>query len=588
VSVKRYYEDELAYLREIGAEFARENPKLAPFLGEASRDPDVERLLEGFAFLTARVRERIETDLPSVTQGLVSLLWPNYLRPFPAACVMQFEPAAQAVKEVRRVPKGVEIDSDPLPSGGRARFATALELDLAPVRLEHAVAERRGAKGVLTLTFRLMGDLGLDRVRIERLRICLRGADQLKLHTFQALHRRLTGVRALAGAEGEEGAESVDLGRAAVRFVGFDEGARLLDGEACEFEGFRALREYFMFADKFLFLEVDGLEALEAFGSDQAFRLQFRLSQPMEGEERVNAGAFAVNATPAVNVFPAELQPIRLDQTRTEYIVTPGAGDGAGRRLFSVTEVEGLRQGVAGRRRYTPFETFRHVADGAGEGAFYRLRLRPGRTDGAADTYISFWSTNQGDAVHDGEVISMQGLCTNADAASGLAPGRITEPTRTAPSFATFRNVTQTTRYTGAPAFDDLEWRLVSNLALNYSSFADVEALRRLLTTFNVRAKFDRAAAREHELLLAGLVETETRLVDRMHKGLPIRGFRTDLTLRQSSFASEGDLYLFACVLRRFFAEYADVNAFHMLRVRVAETNETFEWPMLQRRPTRR
>src|SRR5262249_18676828 len=76
----KYYQDELAYLRELGREFAQAYPQLAPMLADRGGDPDVERLLEGTAFLTARVREKLDDELPEAIHAIAELIFPQLVR----------------------------------------------------------------------------------------------------------------------------------------------------------------------------------------------------------------------------------------------------------------------------------------------------------------------------------------------------------------------------------------------------------------------------------------------------------------------------------------------------------------------------
>ena len=88
----KYYQDELQFLRELGEEFAKANPSAAHYLSTTSRDPDVERMLEGFAFLSARVRQKLEDEFPELAHSLMRLLWPHYLRPVPSMAILEFQP----------------------------------------------------------------------------------------------------------------------------------------------------------------------------------------------------------------------------------------------------------------------------------------------------------------------------------------------------------------------------------------------------------------------------------------------------------------------------------------------------------------
>ena len=112
MSSSKYFQDELSYLREAGSEFAKYHPKLTNFLGEGVHDPDVERLLEGFAFLTGRIREKIDDELPELTQSLMTLLWPHYMRSIPSMCISELTPHVGSLTEKTIVERGIEMASE--------------------------------------------------------------------------------------------------------------------------------------------------------------------------------------------------------------------------------------------------------------------------------------------------------------------------------------------------------------------------------------------------------------------------------------------------------------------------------------------
>jgi len=190
----KYYQDELAYLREMGRDFARIYPEAAHFVGEASQDPDVERLLEGFAFLTARVRQKLEDELPEVTHTLLETFFPHYLRPIPSFTVIQFEALPQAAREVRQIPAGVEIDSTPV-DGTACRFRTGYGVQLQPLTLEN-VTLRTEAPPSLRLRIRLPEGTDLAKLGLSTLRLHLSGDAAVTRALYLCLCRYLKRITA--------------------------------------------------------------------------------------------------------------------------------------------------------------------------------------------------------------------------------------------------------------------------------------------------------------------------------------------------------------------------------------------------------
>ena len=170
MTFNRYYQEELNYLRELGAEFASRNASLAPFLAHESLDPDVERLLEGFAFLTGRLRQKLDDELPELSQSLTQLILPHLLAPTPARTVVEFSPLAAAGRTRHTIPRGTPLASRPV-RGRRCQFRTCYDVTLTPARITDAKAEALGRLGRIQLEIQLthnaqFAELGLDRLRL--------------------------------------------------------------------------------------------------------------------------------------------------------------------------------------------------------------------------------------------------------------------------------------------------------------------------------------------------------------------------------------------------------------------------------------
>jgi type VI secretion system protein ImpG len=151
--ILRYYEAEMRYLREAGKEFAKAHPDRARMLNldrVGDRDPYVERLYEGFAFLTGRLQQKLDDELPELTEGLVSLLWPHYLRMIPSLSVVELMPLDEKLQKTETVPAGVPVRSAPIPtpvaSGAQGTtpktvqcvYRTTQSVALQPLRLAEA------------------------------------------------------------------------------------------------------------------------------------------------------------------------------------------------------------------------------------------------------------------------------------------------------------------------------------------------------------------------------------------------------------------------------------------------------------------
>ncbi|WP_111498560.1 MULTISPECIES: type VI secretion system baseplate subunit TssF [Marinobacter] len=584
MKLNRFYRDELNFLRLQGREFAEAHPQLTRFLSEQSTDPDVERLLEGFAFLTGKLREKVEDEFPELTHSMLNMLWPNYLRPVPSATIMRFDPLLHAISERQIIPSHTEVRSGLV--GDRrgqtqCRFRTCRDIAMYPMTLADAHAELSREVSAVELTMAMHTDQPLSELGMDSLRFHLGG------DTFTAQTLYLWLNHCLQGIELEIDGKVLHLPKDSLRQVGFAAEDAMLPYPKNAYPGYRIIQEYLSFPESFHFMDLTGLDKhLPGIQVDE-FKLRFRFNRTLPPDAKVRSENFQLYCTPAINLFSHEAEPIDLNGRQTEYRMQPSSRFASHYEIFSVDQVEGWLDNPVGRERgeprlYSAFESFQHQIerDRNRTALYYRVRVRESVRGDGFDHYISFVRGDEELCLNQHEAISLTVTCTNRQLPAQLAVGDICEATQSTPAFASFRNITRPTP-TLRPTLDgSLLWTLVSNLSLNYLSLLDVDALRSVLRVYDFRALVDRQAERVSQQRLAGIQNIETQPVDRMYRGLPVRGIQSTLTLDQQSFASEGDLYLFGTVLSHFFALYASINAFHLLDVVNSENQERYTWTL--------
>lgn len=571
-----YYQEELAFLREMGREFAAAHPAVAHMLETKGADPDVERLLEGVAFLTGRVRQKLDDEIPELFQSMMSLLWPHYLRPVPSTGILQFQPMAEQLSGVIEIPRGAEVESVPV-DGTSCRFRTCYDVEAAPIELADASLDLpMAADAQLRLTFRTAGKVKFDQMGLRRVRVFL--ADEVvrasMLYLWVLRYGRYVELR------NPDTDRSVRLDHGAVRAAGFAEDEAILPYPRHSFAGYRLLQEYFTCPAKFFFLDFTGLERMQLLEASDRFEIIVPFSRRPEDEMRVDRNSARLFCTPIVNLFDHSADGIRVDHSRTEYRVRP-ATSGAPLQhyeIYSVNHVVGLVHGDARRRDYPPLHAFKHLAESGGEAIYHQTRLYEAVVGDGTDTCISFVSADQKHVVPPTETISIDITVSNRNLASRLKVGDVNVATTNSPEFARFRNITPISRALRPPLGRGLHWRLISHLSLNYLSLLSVEALRGILELYNYQALYDRQAARENILRLEGLTSLEAKPVERLMHGAPMRGTSIMLQMNENNFAGEGDMYVFATVLNEFFALYASINALTELTVRGVKFGELYKW----------
>lgn len=574
------FREEIDYLRRLGREFARDNPQLSQFLGDEAADPDVERLLEGFAFLTAKLRLKIEDDLPELTHSLLQLLWPNYLRPLPSATIMRFDPVERAITTRQVIPKGTRVHSLPV-DGTRCEFRTSTDVVIYPLEIVDVSDAHTREKSIMRIDLAPLAGNAIDSFDCDKLDFHLSGDDTTAMTLYLWLSRYLGEIRLEA-----HGQIRVIAPRQ-VTFPGFSPEESLLPYPKNVFDGYRILQEYFIFPRRFLFFSLSSLRSLWPEGTTQGVRFEFHFNRPMPADIRLRIGDLALYCAPAVNLFEQDAEPINLNGRAVDQRLLPGGYRGDACEIFSIDEVTGwqrIADGQRGRflRTFHPFESLQHEIEHArGRHAlYYRSRIENAVGEDGVAHRIAFIRGDETDYIDEDETVSLALTCTNRDLPLALGVGDICVQTQTTPTFATYSNIVRPTP-PYRPVLDGaLQWTLISNLSLNYLSLLSTEPLKAVLRAYDFAALHDIQHARAGSKRLDGIGDAVTQPTDLLMKGLPIRGLKTQLKLDPSAFLCEGDLYLFGTVLSHFFALYASINSFHLLEATNTGNNEHYEWPL--------
>ncbi|MEG1039442.1 MAG: type VI secretion system baseplate subunit TssF [Pseudomonas sp.] len=585
MSFNHYYQSELTALRQLGRRFAERSPALAPFLSEAGRDPDVERLLEGFAFLTGRLRQKLDDELPELSHSLMHLLWPNYMRPLPAFSILQFEPLTQA-GPAQCVARETPVQSE-LIDEVSCGFRTCYPTDVQALRLDALNYSVKGDGALLSLRLQMNCDGHLGELKLERLRLHLAGERYISQMLYLCLLRNLQGIQLLPlDADGQPcldasgNALSFNLPGRRVQPVGFAEEEALIPYPLNTFRGYRYLQEYFAFQDKFLFVDLDGLDLLQSLPADRlkhmhGLELRFDIRKSDIQRLRPTLDNVKLYCTPIVNLFKHDALPIRLDGKQDEYLLLPATYSQENCGVFSVDAVTAWNPGTRSYQDYVPFESFEHDPsfDVPQRRPHYSIRQRPSLLHDGLDTYLSFGVLDS----EAQETLSIELTCTNQNLPRRLKRGAINQTCAQTPEFLKFSNITPVTSSYAPPLNRDFLWKLISNMSLNYLSLANVDALKVILETYDLPRYYDQHQEKVSKRLLDGLKAIRHTHVDRLHRGLPMRGLRTELTMDRQSYIGEGDLFVFASVLNEFFALYASLNSYHELRVKSTQ-GEVYQW----------
>jgi len=599
-----YYERELTYLRQMGGEFARKYPRVAGRLlldPDSCEDPHVERLLEGFAFLAARIHRRIDDDLPEMSEALLKIVHPAYLRPVPSMTSVECLPnPAQGKKTAGvRIPRGTPLVSKATVDGRPCRFRTAYDVELWPFSVEEAEwrqPERMqrpartvsGAQAVAGARLRLkcLGDVVFQGLPISKLRFHLAGDASVVYPLYELLSESCIEIQL---RDPKDAQRLVRLGRDRIRMVGFDAEENVLPRERRSMDGHRLLQEYFAFPEKFLYFDLDGLGPLATEGFGEEAEIVFLFSRFERAERQqvlelgVNARTFRLGCTPAINLFEQTAEPILLSQTKHEYTIVPDNRHSAMMEIFTIEEVIAanpkLRQSVT----LEPLHAYRYQTRAQNELMFWtatRHRNELGERESSTMT-ISVVDLKGHMADPEADVLTVRTLCTNFDLPSRFTFGAAAGDFE-AVGHAAAKTVTALRRPTAsvdAPTGEGQLWRLISLLSLNYLSLNEEGrgALQEILRLHNLTD----AASSENQVgsIVAMKSSPHFALVESPFGLVPARGTLVEIDFDEQQFAG-GGVYLFAAVLDRFLAGYASMNSFAQLVARSRQRKEAIaEWP---------
>jgi type VI secretion system protein ImpG len=573
---QRHYQQELARLKELGAEFAAAHPALAPMLAGPSADPDVERLLEAVAFQTGLLREKLEDDFPELIHDMARLVCPHYLRPIPATTIVAFVPKP-SLATTRTIAAGIRLESAPV-EGTRCQFRTCSEVEMHPLQLVDAeFFQQAGQAPSVTLSLALNG-LSLAGWSPRKLRLFLAGDYAVASDLYLLLRRHLRRIV----ISDEEGGRSVELPADCLQAAGFAADEAVIPFPAQAFPGYRLLQECLAIPNRFLFLDLIGWERWLERGSGSRFKISFELSPFSISKPRVTRESFVLFAAPAVNLFSHDAAPVLLDHQRERYLVLPSGLPPDHGQIFTVDAVTGIIRGRSGRRAYRPFELFHQLTP---DEPAYHTTITRSPVNGGLDVHLSVaFQKDQG--LPETETLSIDLTCTNGTLPERLRVGDLSHANASTPDYATFSNITPIVPSVMPVLGENMLWRLVSHHCLNRRSLASAESLKALLSLCLFEGNRDQAALAANRRRIDGIEEVLCQPVDRLVRGMMMRGLQITLSLRGDYFASAGDLLLFASVLDEFFAGYISLNTFTHLTVNELNRGESIQWqPRLGQQP---
>lgn len=609
-----YYNRELSHIRKIGGEFAKAHPKIAGRLGLdefACADPYVERLLEGFAFLAARVQLKIDAEFPRFTQHLLQMVFPHYLAPLPSMAIVQINPYLDegSLQTGVTIPRGSELRSLIAKSEQTAcEYRTAHDVTLWPLEIADAeyldgasavagvgVPKQAGLKAGLRLRLRTTAGFALNALKMDRLSLFLRG-DGVAVPLYEQIIGNLQGVLAQPAQRPVPWRRMIES--STVRRMGFDENQALLPYTARSFQGYRYLQEYFAFPERFLFVELTELLPVVEQCPQNEMDLIFlfnRNNPRLAGT--VETQNFNLFCTPAINLFPKRTDRIHLTARTAEYHIVPDRTRPLDLEVHDVTEVLGYGTRAEPEMEFLPFYQLRDRWRYGAREAYYTLFREQRRLSskqrrrGARSSYIgselhiALVDAAQAPYSSNLKQLGLRVLCTNRDLPLHMPVG-IGDTDFTLQSGApveSIRCLEGPTRPRPSNTGNETAWQLISHLSLNYLSLADNDgekgaaALRQLLMLYG--GSSETGIRRQIDGILSIHSEPAIRRIDLPGPIVHGRGLALTVTCDESAFDESG-AFLLGAVLEQFFARYVSINSFTETVIHTTDRGEIIRWPL--------
>jgi len=608
-----YYERELVFLRQMGAEFARKYPKIASRLlleGDKCEDPHVERLIEAFAFLAGRIRLKVDDEFPEITESFLNVLYPHYLAPIPSMAIVRFAPKEATLTTGFHIPRGTGLYSRPI-QGTPCRFRTGYDTTVWPIEVVGASLESldpvdtRGQwhEAAIKLTLSCMNDTSLKTLKkgetqesIDGLRFYLNGEPQVVYPLYEMIFNHATRVEIRPGPLTPSRRTrklalsklpTITLPPSAISEVGFELDQSLLQYTARSFPGYRLLSEYFSLPEKFLFFDLKGLDQAVRASFLTRFEIHIYLRDVTPISGLVEAGTFQLGCTPVVNLFSDLAEPIRLTSQQHEYQVIPDVRRPLAMEVYSIERVVADDPQRGKSREFKPFYSLHHSNGGDEDPTFWfasrRLSQRP--HDDGTEVFVTLVDLQFNPHVPPASVLTVHTTCTNRDLPARLPFGGAEGDLEAegAMPLSRIRCLTKPTPTLRPPLKRGTQWRLISQLSLNHLSLVapDAEgspdALQEILLLYDF---MDSAATRRQ---IKGMKRIKSRpavrqIGTRIGAGF-VRGIETTIEFDEEQYVGSG-LFLFASVLERFLGLYASVNSFNQLVAITSQREGVLkQWP---------
>ncbi len=564
--MKEYFESEMRLLQDAAQEFAEAYPEQAAMLNLKAvkdRDPYVERLLEGMAFLTAQVRERIDDGVPELSENLLDQLNPALCRPFPSYTLVQMTPEQQASQTIE-IKRGTPVKALNVgPSKVVCEYSTTASLSVQPITIDDiSVIDRVGGGTQIHIHIRKRSTFEWPDLDFTELPI--------HLHCDRALAYALYEAATHSQAQLKLSMDNQPIScPARISPAMLEPENCLLPTGGRGHVAFSLLHDYFNAREKYLFLKAEGFNSKNWPGQGRLLTLTIETPVTLPASHHVRRDTLQLNTVPAINLFKTQAEPVRLTGKVPDYPLKVDYSFADCANIYSVREVSGRNPETGETRHFRPLQelSYRHPEDPT-----YSTHTR---TTGAGRrrTYISV--TGVKPKIQ--EVLSVDVLASNESyPRQYLELGELNELVSEVSKDVEVSNISRPSKMVTPPAIQDFQWQLISLMSLHLSNLGDVDHFQTLLSLF------DWSDQVENQNRIKAIESVNSEVKHRIRRGVLVQGLQITLEVKESGFSSQSDLYLFGTVLHHFFTAYANLTEYVETRLVSLPTYKEWVW-----KPTR-
>lgn len=588
-SLVSYYQEEMQYLRNSGAEFAKNYPKIARRLeldANESPDPHVERLLESFAFLTARLSKTIDDRFPKTAHALLSILYPHLINPLPSVTIANLQVDSSQVPPDKGsvLPRDTKLLAKSL-EGVQCGFKTVYNTELRPILVKSAELNAKeyfkfpksvNASHCLSITISSK-DIDFSKTDLDHLTFYLPESATSANAIYEALICENDGEIYLTTNN-----NITCIGGITISPMGFDRNELTLPMPEHSLHHYLLIQEYFHCIEKFFFIRFENLKQAIA-SLNAADKLQIVV--PVKNPEKllksgVSAASFALNCVPVVNLFERVSDPLRIDHRHLKYRLIPDVRRERTTEIYSIREISGIEEGVQRNIDFLPYYNLEN--ESTGNTGYWISQRQPAKLRGlpGSDIYLSFIDKSFNPIKSKDIVVTAKLLCTNRYLASQLTVGATLHPEDKAPVLKiTLLQKPKQPVY--SPEDGESLWMIISKLSGNYLSLLDKEK------NLKVTRELLRVFASRHPEINPGVLQDLTgisvsnitrRFGSDAWRGF-VQGLRINLEIKKDSAQSSNNLIL-SKILHHYFSAIVHWNSF--IETQVIEPTSQIPWILWQ------